>query len=212
MKRFAFLCIVACSLQFCETHRINTTEWTSLFDGKSLNGWKVGKNSGTFTVKNGAIVTQGEMAHLFYDGNIQGHDFKNFEFRAKVMTTPGSNSGIFFHTKYQDGGRVKKGYEVQINNSHKDSSRTGSLYGVEDIKEVLVNDNEWFTVYIMVKGKHVIVKLNERTVTDYTEPENIQRSGRMAQTIISHGMFALQGHDPNSTVYFKDIWVKPLPG
>jgi hypothetical protein len=182
-----------------------------LFDGKSLNGWKVGDHAATFTVEDGMIVAHGETAHLFYDGNIKQHNFKNFEFKARVMTTPGSNSGIYFHTAYQESGWPAKGYEVQINNSHTDWRRTGSLYAIEDVKEVHVKDNEWFTEYIMVKGKRVIIKLNDSTVVDYTEPENVQRPADMAGRLISSGTFALQGHDPKSKVYFKELLVRSLP-
>ena len=184
--------------------------WVSLFDGKSLKNWKVGENAGTFTVENGMIVAHGKTAHLFYEGDIKNHNFKNFDFKADVMTTPGSNSGIYFHTEYQEGGWPAKGYEVQVNNSHTDWKRTGSLYGIEDIKEVYVKDNVWFTEHITVQGKRVIIKINDKTVVDYTEPPNVQRPKNMAGRIISSGTFALQGHDPKSKVYFKNIMVKPL--
>ena len=184
--------------------------WISLFDGKTLNGWKVGENASTFSVENGCIVAHGNTAHLFYEGDIKDHNFRNFEFKAEVMTEPGSNSGIYFHTQYQEGGWPAKGYEVQVNNSHTDWRRTGSLYAVQDIKEVYVKDNEWFTESFSVQGKHVVIKLNDKVVVDYTEPENVQRPADMAGRIISSGTFALQGHDPKSKVYFRNIMVKPL--
>ena len=126
------------------------------------------------------------------------------------MTTPGSNSGIYFHTTYQEKSWPKKGYEVQVNNSHTDWRRTGSLYGIQDVKEVFVKDNEWFTEYFKVEGKRVIVKLNDKTVVDYTEPDDVKRDPGNEGRVISRGTFALQGHDPNSKVYFKHIMVKPL--
>jgi hypothetical protein len=186
-------------------------EWISLFDGKSLNGWKVGKNSSTFSIENGTIVAHGETAHLFYVGDVKNHNFKNFDFKAKVMTEPGSNSGIYFHTEYQEEGWPAKGYEVQVNNSHTDWRRTGSLYAVVDVKEKLVDDNVWFTEEIIVQGKRVIIKVNDKITVDYTEPENAQRAKDQAGRMISNGTFALQGHDPKSKVYFKDIVVKELP-
>ena len=191
----------------------NTTqnEWISLFDGKSLNNWKVGENANTFSVDSGMIIAHGPTAHLFYMGDVQNHNFKNFEFKAEVMTTPGSNSGIYFHTQYQDTSWPKKGYEAQVNNSHTDWRRTGSLYGISDVKDVMVKDNQWFTEYIMVQGKRIIIKINDKTVVDYTEPENVQRPKDMEGRVLSSGTFALQGHDPNSKVYFKNIMVKPLP-
>jgi hypothetical protein len=185
-------------------------QWISLFDGKTLNGWKVGENAATFSVDSGCIIAHGPTAHLFYEGPVHDHSFRNFEFRAKVMTRPGSNSGIYIHTQYQEGGWPAKGYEVQVNNSHTDWRRTGSLYAVEDVKEVYVKDDVWFTEYVSVIGKHIIIKINDKTVVDYTEPENVKRPKDMEGRILSAGTFALQGHDPNSKVYFKDIEVKPL--
>jgi len=184
--------------------------WISLFDGKSLDGWKVGENAATFSVENGTIVAHGNTAHLFYEGPVKDHNFKNFEFRAEVMTEPGSNSGIYFHTQYQESGWPAKGYEVQVNNSHTDWRRTGSLYAVQDVKEVYVKDNEWFTESFSVQGKRVIIKINDKVVVDYTEPDNVHRPADMAGRIISSGTFALQGHDPKSKVYFKNIMVRPL--
>jgi hypothetical protein len=148
---------------------------------------------------------------LFYDGDVQQHAFKNFEFKADVMTLPGSNSGIYFHTVYQESSWPQKGYEVQVNNSHTDWRRTGSLYGIQDVKEVFVKDNEWFTEKIKVQGKRVIISLNDKVVVDYTEPDNVQRDAGSAGRVISKGTFALQGHDPKSKVYFKNIMVKVLP-
>jgi hypothetical protein len=202
----AFL-IIACS----SSKQLKSSGWKSLFDGKTLDGWKVGAHPETFKVEDGAIVVNGSTAHLFYDGPFMGHNFKNFEFSARVMTFPGSNSGIYFHTQYQEAGWPAKGYEVQVNNSHTDWRRTGSLYAIEDVRKVYVKDNEWYTEYIKVMGKRVIIKINDSTVVDYTEPENVQRPKDMAGRLISSGTFALQGHDPKSKVLFKEIMIKPLP-
>ncbi len=211
-KLIALSAIILCLASIAaRSKHYQNGKWISLFDGKSLNGWKVGDNAETFKVENGTIVVNGNMAHLFYDGPVMNHDFKNFEFKAKVMTFPGSNSGIYFHTVYQEKGWPSKGYEVQVNNSHTDWRRTGSLYAVEDVKEVYVKDNEWFTESVTVVGKRVVIKINDKTVVDYTEPENVQRPADMAGRKISDGTFALQGHDPKSKVLFKDIMVKPLP-
>jgi hypothetical protein len=205
---FAAAVFLSCS---SSSKQMKNDGWVSLFDGMSLNGWKVGANPGTFSIENGAIAVNGPVAHLFYDGEVMNHDFKNFEFKTQVMTTPGSNSGIYFHTAFQESGWPSKGYEVQVNNSHTDWRRTGSLYAIQDVREVHVKDNEWYTESITVNGKRVIIKINDKTVVDYTEPDNVQRSNDQKNRIISSGTFALQGHDPKSKVYFKDIMVRPLP-
>ena len=201
-----FAILVSCKAQ----NKANGDGWISLFDGKSLNGWKVGANASTFSVKDGAIEANGPVAHLFYVGDVKNHDFKNFEFKADVMTTPGSNSGLYFHTPYQDSSWPVKGYEVQVNNSHEDWRRTGSLYAIQDVKETYVKDNEWYTESIIVKDKHVTVKINDKAVVDYDEPVNVQREKGMEQRVLSSGTFAIQGHDPRSKVFFKNIMVKPL--
>jgi 3-keto-disaccharide hydrolase len=212
MRRIIYWCSLAlCLALFSSSTLTSQRDWVSLFDGKSLANWKVGENATTFSVENGTIVAHGPTAHLFYQGDVHQHNFKNFEFKADVMTTPGSNSGIYFHTEYQESSWPTKGYEVQVNNSHTDWRRTGSLYAVQDVKEVYVKDNEWFTESFSVEGKHVTVKINDKTVVDYTEPENVKRDAGSEGRVLSSGTFALQGHDPNSKVYFKNIMVKVLP-
>lgn len=178
-------------------------EWIPLFDGKSLEGWQVGENAETFKVEDGAIVVFGPRAHLFYMGPVENHNFKNFEYKATVMTKPGANSGMYIHTQYQEDGWPEKGYEIQVNNSHTDWRRTGSVYAVQDVKEPPAKDDEWFTQHIIVDGNKITVKVNDKVINEYTVPAEGSR--------LSGGTFALQGHDPQSKVYYKDIMVKPLP-
>jgi len=183
--------------------------WESLFDGKTLNGWKASENKNSFSVRDGMIVAAGPRSHLFYAGPIQNANFKNFELKAEVMTKPGSNSGIYFHTEYQETGWPSKGYEAQINNTHTDWRKTGSLYAVKDVNESLAKDNEWFTEHIIVRDKRIIIKVNDKTMVDWTEPEDFTLEGQPGRKL-SSGTFALQGHDPKSVVYFKNIMVKPM--
>ncbi len=211
MRIILLLCILFVSLSFAFTNPPEKNgEWISLFDGKTLKGWKVGANAETFWVEEGAIVVNGNVAHLFYDGNVGNHNFKNFELKLDIMTKPGANSGVYFHTQYQESSWPKKGYEVQVNNSQTDWRRTASLYAVQDLKEVFVKDDEWFTMHIIVNGKNIKVKINDQLVNDYTEPENPTRSKGMEERLLSSGTFALQGHDPKSVVMYKNIQVKIL--
>jgi hypothetical protein len=202
------LTLIACS----STNKTHSKKgWISLFDGKSLNGWKASEKPGTFSVVDGAIKVEGPRSHLYYEGPVMNHDFKNFEFKAQVMTKPGSNSGVYFHTAYQEKGFPDKGFEVQVNNSHTDWKRTAGLYDIKDTKEVYVKDNVWFTLYIKVEGKHVITKINNTVVTDWTQPDGFVPPKGHPGRIIDHGTFAIQGHNPESVIFFKDIMVKPLP-
>ena len=211
LSRIVVAAASLCLLSFVTSSPKPLQEWISLFDGKTLNGWKVGNNAATFSIENGTIVAHGPVAHLFYMGENGAANFTNFEFKADIMTTPGSNSGIYFHTAYQEGGWPKKGYEVQVNNTQSDWRRSGSLYGIQDVKEVWMKDNEWYTETIRVEGKRVTVKLNDKIVVDYTEPTDVKREKGNEERVFSSGTFALQGHDPKSKVYFKNIVVKRLP-
>src|ERR1039457_7551091 len=143
----------------------SSVPWLSLFDGKSLNGWKASEHEGTFTVVDGQIQVHGSRSHLFYTGPSHGADFKNFEFSADVMTRPGANSGIYFHTAFQPIGFPAAGFEVQVANTFKvDNKKTGSLYAVRNVYKQIVNDNEWFTMNIQVRGKQVQIRLNNMLV------------------------------------------------
>lgn len=189
----------------------NDEGWIPLWDGKTFEGWKASENPGSFTIVGGTIKVDGPRAHLYYVGPVESHNFKNFEFKARVKTEPGANSGIFFHTAYQEEGWPSKGYEVQVNQTHSDWRKTGSLYSFNDVKEVYVKDNEWYTEHIIVQGDKVTVKINGKTVMEYVESEDNNRPADAGEKKIDRGTFALQAHDPESVIYYKDIMVKPLP-
>jgi hypothetical protein len=184
----------------------------ALFDGKSLDGWRASEHRDSCRVENGEIVVGGgERSHLFYDGPVSNHDFKNFELRLEVMTEPKANSGVYFHTEYQEEGWPAKGYEVQVNNSHGDPRRTGSLYAIVDTEKTAVKDGEWCDYDIKVVGKQITVKVDGETIVDYTEPENPPQPDGMHDRRLSHGTIALQAHDPGSIVRYRNIRIKPLP-
>ena len=207
----ACICTLTAGCIPLEEMQMQVTGWKSLFDGKTLNGWKASENKDSFSVKDGMIMANGPRSHLFYVGPFENAEFKNFELKADIMTKPGANSGIYFHTEYQETGWPNKGYEVQVNNTHSDWRKTGGLYAVEDVNESPAKDDEWFTEHIIVRDKHIIVKVNGKTTVDWTEPEGWEPPSGMSGRRISSGTFALQGHDPKSVVYYKNIMVRPLP-
>lgn len=188
--------------------------WISLFNGKDFTGWKVNENNDTFTIKDGAIQAQGPRSHCFYVGPVGNHDFTNFELKVDVKTAPVSNGGIYFHTEYQDVGFPKKGFEVQVNNTHGDVVKSGSLYHVKDvgadITGPIAKDGEWFTEHIVVKGKTVTISLNGKQVVEWTQPDDWNGGREGPGRVISHGTIALQGHDPKSIVQYKNIQIKIL--
>lgn len=185
--------------------------WTLLFDGASLEGWTASEREGSFRVANGMIVAAGRRAHLFYTGPAAEQEFTDFHFKADVRTTPGSNSGIYFHTAYQESGWPSQGYEAQVNSTHRDWRKTGSLYGVVDVGEAPVSDNTWFTYEIIVQGQKITLTVDGETTVTYQEPDDpSMREGIALGRVLSSGTFALQAHDRHSAVYFANLRVRPL--
>jgi hypothetical protein len=195
--------------------------FTSLFNGKDFTGWKISGPAESFTIQDGAIVANGATSHAYYDGPFRSHSFRDFELKVDAMTRAGSNGGIYVLTELQEpaAGLVRatgrfpsKGFEIQVNNSHTDRVRTGSLYHVADVlDDSPAKDDEWFTEDIVVKGNTITIKVNDKQVITWTQPAdwNGGREGP-GRSITGPGTIALQGHDPKSTVYYKNIRIKPL--
>jgi hypothetical protein len=188
--------------------------WTDLFNGHSIAGWKASGNASSWRVEDGLLVGDGPTSHLFHTGA----DLTNFELEVEVLTQPGSNSGVYFHTAFQEQGFPKKGFEVQVNNTaagegnYRERKRTGSLYGIRNVYKQLARDLEWTRLRISVRGKNVQVWVNGLLTVDYTEPTPAvlppsQETGRF----LDKGTFALQCHDAGSQVRYRSIRVRPLP-
>jgi 3-keto-disaccharide hydrolase/uncharacterized protein DUF6797 len=180
--------------------------WTALFDGKSLTGWKANENAASFQVVDGQIVAHGERSHLFYVGDVQHGEFKNFELEVEALTKPSANSGVFIHTRFQDDGWPSHGYEVQVNTSHSDEIKTGSLYGVVKVNPAPSVDDQWFTMNVRVVGRRITVRVDGKVVVDWLEPLDVKGDRRL-----SSGTFALQSHDPGSETHYRAVRVKALP-
>lgn len=192
-------------------------EWTSLFDGQTLEGWTASENPESFRVEDGAIACDGPRSHLFYVGDGYDAEFRNFELSAEVKTRPGTNSGLYFHTTPQDEGWPAQGFEIQVNNSQKphgdylELKKTGSLYGYRNMYAALAPDDEWFEVRAEVRGKRVKVWLEGTLLVDYREPDTLPPSWTESFQVLGSGTFALQCHDPESPVSYRNLKVRPLP-
>ena len=182
--------------------------WINLFDGKDLKGWKQSDAKGSKVhVRMARLSWQATPRISSPTGNLRISSSEQ-----DVMTTPHANSGIYFHTHYQASGFPKTGYESQVNVSHRDPVKTGSLYHFVKLYKTPAKDNTWWKQTIIVEGKHIVIKINDETVVDYMEPKNV--GNRLER--LGCGSFALQAHDterkfPNSMTFFRNIRVKPLP-
>jgi hypothetical protein len=206
MKSFIVASLLLCAGAI---HAADSEEgFVKIMDGKTFNGWKMAEeNKNTWKIEDGAFMAHGDRCHLYYVGDEK--PFKNFELKVEVMTEPNSNGGIYFHTKYQESSWPKQGFECQVNVTHGDWKKTGSLYDVANLGYTPAKDNKWWTQHITVKGDKVTVKIDGITVVEYTEPKGAQ-PGRDFTRKIAEGTFALQAHDPKSIVRYKNIRVKRL--
>ena len=209
MKRTFLTTFVLVSIAIARLSAAESEEgFVKIFDGKTFHGWKKAtEHPDTWKIEDGALVTRGERCHLFYVGDEQ--PFKNFEFKADVMTEPKANGGIYFHTKYQESGWPKYGFECQVNVSHSDWKKTGSLYDVVNIASTPAKDNQWWTQHIIMKDNKVTVKIDGQIVLEHTAPNGAQPRPDFTRKLDA-GTFALQAHDPKSVVRFKNIQVKRL--
>ena len=213
MKQCLLVMLAVCACSFvaaaATAQESADANWTKMFDGKTMKGWKASENKDAWKVVDGNLVCHGKRSHLFFMG--ADKPFKNFEFKCEVKTTPGSNAGIYFHTKYQDTGWPKYGYECQVNISHKDPKKTGSLYGVKNVANPPAKDNEWYTQHIKVVGRRIILKVNDKVVVDFTEPEGQAAFSKNFERRLGSGTIGLQAHDPESKVYFRKLMIRRLP-
>jgi hypothetical protein len=210
--------------------------WVQLFNGKDLTGWKLypqpnkrdiqevikkenggrliafygklrknGQEVPLWRVQDGLLIGSGPHSHLFTERG----DFENFRYRVEAMINDRGNSGQYFRTAFTP--EFPQGYEAQINATHADPIRTGSLYPAGRLgkfkEEITVMNtaphkpNEWFTQEVIANGNHIIIKVNGKTTLDWKDPLNTYKKGH----------FALQGHDPGTVVKFKKVEVKELP-
>jgi opacity protein-like surface antigen len=168
--------------------------WITMFDGKTLDGWKANEAPECWTVEDGCLKGSGGKSHLFY----MQREFTDCEFKADIKLDAGSNSGMYFRTAFGPG--FPKGYEAQVNNSHKDPKRTGTLYHFVVVEEQLVPDDTWWNQHIIAKGNHIEIQVNGKTVVNFVDDKNTFKKGYLA----------LQQHDPKSIVWYKNLQVKPL--
>jgi hypothetical protein len=212
-------------------------DWKPLFNGKDLTGWTLPANTNPgdieavslvqkdkkiigyegklkkdgsvvplWHVEDGLLIGSGPHSHLLTERG----DYTNFRYRVEAMINDHGNSGQYFRARL--GPDFPKGYEAQINATHGDPIRTGSLYpsfklSKEDRPKLLVMNtaphapDEWFTQEVIAEGNHITIKVNGKTTVDFTDPNSTYMRGH----------FALQGHDPGTVVKFRKIEVIELP-
>jgi hypothetical protein len=210
--------------------------WVALFNGKDFTGWKIpNPPSGNFKgvkevkndageviafvgitkkddkevtlwrIKDGMIVGGGPASHIFTE-----IEADNFHYRDEAKINDKGNSGQYFRTKFEGG--FPSGYEAQINATHGDQIRTGSLYpdgrtklgmfrkDITVMKDAPHKADEFFVQEVIADGDHIQIIVNGKKTVDFKDPNKTYTKGH----------FALQGHDPGSAMTFKRVEYKPI--
>ncbi len=193
--RSALIVLAAAAVLFAKDKKPGKYDWQPMFDGSTLDGWEANDHPESWTVKDGAIRGDGPASHLFYKRAI----CVNCEFKAEIRANHGANSGMYFRTAWGKG--FPKGYEAQVDNTHRDPVRTGSLYNFVKVFEQLVPDDTWWTQHIIVEGNHIQIFVNDKKTVDFVDENNTYTSG----------FLALQQHNAGSVVEYKNLMMKMLP-
>lgn len=177
--------------------------WISLFDGKTMEGWeRVGNEESVWEVKEGALSGSGPASMLVCTKG----PYKNFKYRAEVKISDGGNSGLYFRTTRKPG--FSDGYEAQIDSTHTDPIRTGSLYGFCHVYKQLVKPDTWFEYEIEVRDD--VWRGREMTRIKITVDGNELYEHMDFAKAFPAGHFAFQHHDPGSIVHIRKVEVLKL--
>lgn len=214
---FATGAVVSCIACVGAVAAPRADKWVTILDAKSFKDWKVApaaatskvrngpnvkrivsgnpESDGSWTLKAGILHGEGGVSHIFSPRG----DYQNFVYRAEIKISDHGNSGQYFRVAFGTG--FPNGYEAQINSSHADPQRTGSLYNLSPVTETLVPPNTWFTQEVLAEGNHIVIKVNGKVVVDYTD----------AKATYIKGHFAFQQHNVGSEVWIRNVMVKELP-
>lgn len=238
--RLRFLSLAALFLGLaCQARAEDKTKdsegWVQLFNGKDLTGWKIhpnpngaikditekkvdgkvvaiegvvkGVKTPLWRVEDGTIIGGGPSTHLFSERG----DYTDFHYRVEAKLNDKGNSGQYFRTAFGPG--FPSGYEAQLNATHGDPVKTGSLY--PDSRTPLKNHrdkitvlntaphkaNEFFTQEVIAIGNKITILVNGKKTIEFEDTDNLFKKGH----------FALQAHDPGSIMTFRKVEVKELP-
>ena len=190
--------------------------WVTILDVRSFKDWKVApeqagsrveetatekrivtgdpRRDGKWTFANGVLHGEGGVSHIFSPRG----DYENFSYRAEIRISDKGNSGQYFRTAFGNG--FPNGYEAQINSTHADPKRTGTLYNFASVTDMLVPPNTWFTQEVTAVGNRITIKVNGKTTVEHVDAKNTHTKGH----------FAFQQHNLGSEVWIRNVRVREL--
>ena len=142
---------------------------------------------------------------LFWYSRKFGDFILELDYRTEVAN---ANSGIFFRIPDIpiSNHYIFNSFEVQIDDASKGIHRTGAIYDAVAPKVDAFNKTgEWNHYKITLKGNNIKVELNNKLVIDW----NMEPRGKVRE-IFPEGYIGLQNHDYDTSIYFRNIFIKEL--
>jgi hypothetical protein len=194
---------------------------TKLFNGKNMDGWKaIGRDQSAtalagFEVKDGMLQTTSGKGLLWFTKQKIGNATIKVVYK---MSNEKGNSGVFIRIPIEpqtEDDAINKGIEVQIDNRDDDWHSTGVLYSMtKAMARPYKKPGEWNTMEITLDGLRTIVKVNGVLVTDYDGTSPVPEKKKSFEPDRGprpvEGYIAIQHHDENCVISFKEISVTPL--
>jgi hypothetical protein len=183
-----------------DANSVSRREVISLFDGKTLKGWKTPDSDEIhgFAVKNGEIVTVPEKDMVLLATE---EKFDDFEFQCDFWLSKKANSGVYLRGRY----------EVQLLDDPSYPTarfRCGSIWGqLKPSKSAYHGPKEWNNLLVRLKQNTVTVILNGTTVIDKRHLEKPMKAP-IDDLEDSRGPIALQNQD--GIARFKNLTIRPL--
>ncbi len=177
---------------------LSAQQWTSLFDGKSLNGWEAratfsAPSTGDWSVRDGAIYCGGASSGWLHTNAT----FKDFQLQLEFRGPADVNSGVFLRSS-KEGQPHVTGYELQIWDMQPAGFLTGSLVGSVKARSTKIKADEWNHFDITARGAHFLVKLNGAVILDVSDEKHAE------------GVIGLQCQ-PGQKIHFRNLRIRPLP-
>ena len=115
------------------------------------------------------------------------------------------------HVRAAMGTGIVDGYEAQANNSSSDPRLTGSLFAkrvgvLHTVTKQLIPDDTWWTQHVVMIGNRLVVLVNNKVLTDFTDHAGIYQSGYVALQQYKHAR-----SQPGGMISYRNVMVRRLP-
>ncbi|MBP3959743.1 DUF1080 domain-containing protein [Gemmata sp. G18] len=222
--QFGALAVVVCAAGLRADEKPKATEkpieppagFTNLFNGTSLDGWKVsGGKAEAWGTESGVIVCKsGGGGYLLTE-----KEYANFEFRCEYKwAKAGGNSGVGIRTP-EKGDPAYAGMEIQLIDDEGWESvnksklagyqHTGSIYDVQPAKEAKNKAiGEWNTVKVVCDGRKVTVVHNDVELVNANLDDYKKKFDKHPGLERTKGHIGFQSY--NIRVDFRNVWIKEL--